>query len=238
MYKLTTNELYHSGVKGQQWGKKNGPPYPLSASQHSSKEKKAGTSGWTKEAKQESRKKANSKKKNAITRKKKVLIEGVKSKIEKKQSEKQSKKQSEKQSLNKDKMNDETKKNESTKGSNNYQNEHANRPQINSSQMTGVEMQRLMNLGINNLTTSEIQAINSRMLAEKTYSTEMRNLKAANESAGEKFIKYTLNNVAKPVATTLAKNYLTTLGNNQIKKLVSSTQDSPKQDSPKQDSSK
>lgn len=23
------NELYHHGIKGQKWGKKNGPPYPL-----------------------------------------------------------------------------------------------------------------------------------------------------------------------------------------------------------------
>jgi hypothetical protein len=38
-------ELYHHGVAGQKWGKKNGPPYPLSASAHSASEKKA---GWRK----------------------------------------------------------------------------------------------------------------------------------------------------------------------------------------------
>lgn len=38
-------ELYHHGVAGQRWGKKNGPPYPLSASAHSASEKKA---GWRK----------------------------------------------------------------------------------------------------------------------------------------------------------------------------------------------
>lgn len=27
----TTNELYHHGIKGQKWGKRNGPPYPLDA---------------------------------------------------------------------------------------------------------------------------------------------------------------------------------------------------------------
>lgn len=34
-------ELYHHGVAGQKWGKKNGPPYPLAASAHSASEKKA-----------------------------------------------------------------------------------------------------------------------------------------------------------------------------------------------------
>ena len=33
-------ELYHHGIFGQQWGKRNGPPYPLSRSQKSAKEKK------------------------------------------------------------------------------------------------------------------------------------------------------------------------------------------------------
>lgn len=39
------NELYHHGVLGQKWGVRNGPPYPLSSSSHSSSEKKA---GWRK----------------------------------------------------------------------------------------------------------------------------------------------------------------------------------------------
>lgn len=38
-------ELYHHGVAGQKWGKRNGPPYPLVASAHSASEKKA---GWRK----------------------------------------------------------------------------------------------------------------------------------------------------------------------------------------------
>lgn len=33
------NELYHHGVKGQKWGKKNGPPYPLDESEYSAEEK-------------------------------------------------------------------------------------------------------------------------------------------------------------------------------------------------------
>ena len=37
--------LAHHGIMGQRWGKKNGPPYPLSAGDHSASEKKA---GWRK----------------------------------------------------------------------------------------------------------------------------------------------------------------------------------------------
>lgn len=47
------NELYHHGIKGQKWGSKNGPPYPLGASDHSSAERKEGHEGWSKEARRE-----------------------------------------------------------------------------------------------------------------------------------------------------------------------------------------
>ena len=45
MYKTTAelnSELCHHGILGMQWGKRNGPPYPLSAGDHSTAEKKAG----------------------------------------------------------------------------------------------------------------------------------------------------------------------------------------------------
>lgn len=38
-------ELYHHGIRGQKWGVRNGPPYPLKAGNHSASERKA---GWRK----------------------------------------------------------------------------------------------------------------------------------------------------------------------------------------------
>ena len=40
-----SNYLAHHGILGMKWGRKNGPPYPLSASDHSAAEQKA---GWRK----------------------------------------------------------------------------------------------------------------------------------------------------------------------------------------------
>lgn len=40
-----TNELYHHGIFGQKWGKRNGPPYPLKPGKHSAREKRL---GWRK----------------------------------------------------------------------------------------------------------------------------------------------------------------------------------------------
>jgi len=45
MLQPTSNDLYHHGILGQKWGRKNGPPYPLDGSDHSASERKA---GWRK----------------------------------------------------------------------------------------------------------------------------------------------------------------------------------------------
>lgn len=44
MYKVQRSQdgLEHHGIKGQKWGVRNGPPYPLKEGSHSSGEKKAG----------------------------------------------------------------------------------------------------------------------------------------------------------------------------------------------------
>lgn len=40
MWTYNTDYLAHHGIKGQQWGKRNGPPYPLSGGDYSASEKK------------------------------------------------------------------------------------------------------------------------------------------------------------------------------------------------------
>lgn len=37
-----SDELYHHGIKGQRWGRRNGPPYPLSAQTHAAVVRSAG----------------------------------------------------------------------------------------------------------------------------------------------------------------------------------------------------
>ena len=50
--------LKHEGIKGQKWGQRNGPPYPLTAKQFSKAEKRADAvvSRWTAKANKETQK--------------------------------------------------------------------------------------------------------------------------------------------------------------------------------------
>ncbi|WP_302609171.1 toxin glutamine deamidase domain-containing protein [Turicimonas muris] len=54
--------LAHHGIKGQRWGVRNGPPYPLDAEDHSASEKKA---GWRKSLDKGDKKADNKTKKGA-----------------------------------------------------------------------------------------------------------------------------------------------------------------------------
>ena len=55
----SSNDLQHHGILGQKWGKRNGPPYPLTLFNHSKQEKKA---GWEKSLSKYSINKDNTKK--------------------------------------------------------------------------------------------------------------------------------------------------------------------------------
>jgi hypothetical protein len=63
--------LKHHGILGQKWGKKNGPPYPIDASDHSSSEKKA---GWRKSLDKDSSTEDNKRKGLSDKQKKAIKI--------------------------------------------------------------------------------------------------------------------------------------------------------------------
>lgn len=45
---IIASELYHHGIKGQKWGARNGPPYPLNSSDKSASEKRLSSNKKTK----------------------------------------------------------------------------------------------------------------------------------------------------------------------------------------------
>ena len=67
-------ELQHHGILGMKWGVKNGPPYPLDASSHSKREKKA---GWRKSLNSGNTEPKENKKRKFTFDKKKALKVGL-----------------------------------------------------------------------------------------------------------------------------------------------------------------
>lgn len=67
----SSQSLSHHGILGMKWGKKNGPPYPLDASDHSSSEKKA---GWRKSLDKSDSDNQNGDKKKGLSDKQKKAI--------------------------------------------------------------------------------------------------------------------------------------------------------------------
>jgi len=67
-------ELYHHGIKGQEWGVRNGPPYPLGSGDHSTKEKK---SHWKSSLKKTAANNKPAKKRKQLRNKQKEALKKV-----------------------------------------------------------------------------------------------------------------------------------------------------------------
>lgn len=86
------NEIYHHGIKGQKWGVRNGPPYPLKPSDHSQEERKQ---NWTRSLTADSDvvKRRIAREAEILKTKSKNARDNIKEKKEKKQAVKQARKE-------------------------------------------------------------------------------------------------------------------------------------------------
>lgn len=71
------NYLAHHGIKGQKWGDKNGPPYPLRPGAHSAAEKKHKTRSILRSIKEDILKRRSAAKKKGEARRKEKLVKDL-----------------------------------------------------------------------------------------------------------------------------------------------------------------
>ena len=74
---ISHSALVHHGIKGMKWGKRNGPPYPLDASDHSAAEKKANNGRYSQGVKQNRKKLTDEERAEKIRKIKKGIAIGA-----------------------------------------------------------------------------------------------------------------------------------------------------------------
>lgn len=74
---ISHSAIYHHGIKGMKWGKRNGPPYPLDPSDHSAAEKKATGGRYSQGVKQNRKKMTDEERAEKIRKIKKGIAIGA-----------------------------------------------------------------------------------------------------------------------------------------------------------------
>lgn len=212
-----TSELYHHGILGQRWGKKNGPPYPLGADDHSASEKK---SGWRKSLKSWSdnhkKKKAKRKKAEAAERKREAAFrEKEKRKEAAFEREERAKRNEEKRKLKAQKNDYKRQLKEKREAEEQRAKLEAVRPerQEKSDPMSEHEKKELERItskkNVRDMSESEISEMTKRLKAENDYAAELDKYNAriaAQKEAGKSKIKKAISKYGQKAAESFIEN--------------------------------